>query len=1132
LNDVMMSNIFREYTAVYGYTLSTPAAGSTTLLNSYDGFTADMVGKKIELTGPYNASPWVKGIYSITSFVNPRTVILDRSPTPTAAADRAAGIVEGSSTGIGWKNVIFFGNSPKGASSSGMEVTMMNPRQIGIPAMYGQQGYDGYGYQDVRGCTWSKLDPLVTNNPALYTDPPCKRFKANDWVELTGRIEIRGAPNAPESRVQLWVDGELAIDYDKAKINWASGDGDGLGQFDLTPYHTRKDPTQVHATGILWYDDLIVSTQPIAMTNGTTTGTQPTVSVTAPSAGAIVSGTSVTVSASASSAGGIAGVQFKLDGFNLGSEKTTSPYSLAWDTTQASNGWHTLTAVARESNGNQTSSPAVVVLVSNNADLAQPTVSITAPGPNATVSGSVNITASASDNIGVAGVQFKLDGKNLGAEKTAPPYSIDWDTKLVTNGSHALTAVARDAAGNQTITSAVTVTVNNPVVADTVAPTVSITAPTGNSTVSGTSVALSASASDNIGVAGVQFKLDGANLGAERITPPYSIAWNTVQATNGSHTLTAIARDVAGNQTTSATLTVTVNNSSDTVAPIAVITAPGMDATVTGTSAFISALAWDNIGVTSVQFKLDGLNLGPEKTEPPYSMTWNTTQVPNGAHTLTAVVRDAARYETTSVAIRVTVNNASNQAGKTPTVRYSIPAQGAQQWITTDAAAPMAVGYGRLQPDLGGNSALAGVVIFSHYSGDVLVSQTSVPMSAPIQSGRVYAEISGPINAGVAFVNPNDEDATISFSFVDSAGRDISSGLFFLGAKQQFSGFLTEAPFNLRGNLEGTFTFTSTQYVSVIALRGLINERNEFLMTTLPVVSGNGNTTSTLVPHFAVGGGWTTKLVLMNPTNTTLAGKLEFMDSGAPAAAASPLTVVANGVMMSSGWNYVIPARGITRLTLSSVDGDLKAGSVRLTSADINSTPAGVAIFSFAAGGITVSEAGVPIDKAGSSFRVYAESSGIPGAIGSFQTGVALANTTAYPVVANFELKPLDATGTPLTGSVTIPAGGQIARFLKELIPNTPDTFKGVLAVRTTGSVGAIGLRLTTNARGDYLVTTIPVATETEQTTTEPQIFPHVVAGGGYTTEIIIMSRQSVQAGAGELTFSGKGGSPLSIMPR
>ena len=95
---------------------------------------------------------------------------------------------------------------------------------------------------------------------------------------------------------------------------------------------------------------------------------------------------------------------------------------------------------------------------------------------------------------------------------------------------------------------------------DTTAPTVSLTAPTGGSTVSGTTVTVSANASDNVGVSGVQFLLDGANLGAEDTTSPYSIVWNTTTTTNASHSLIARARDAAGNLTTSTAVSVTVNN--------------------------------------------------------------------------------------------------------------------------------------------------------------------------------------------------------------------------------------------------------------------------------------------------------------------------------------------------------------------------------------------------------------------------------------------------------------------------------------------------------------------------------------------------------------------------------------------
>jgi hypothetical protein len=95
------------------------------------------------------------------------------------------------------------------------------------------------------------------------------------------------------------------------------------------------------------------------------------------------------------------------------------------------------------------------------ADTTRPTVSITTPASGATLTGIVTVSATATDNVGVVGVQFKLDGTNLGAEDTAAPYSVSWNTASVPNGVHTITAVARDAAGNSTTSAAVTVTVSN-----------------------------------------------------------------------------------------------------------------------------------------------------------------------------------------------------------------------------------------------------------------------------------------------------------------------------------------------------------------------------------------------------------------------------------------------------------------------------------------------------------------------------------------------------------------------------------------------------------------------------------------------------------------------------------------------
>jgi hypothetical protein len=189
-------------------------------------------------------------------------------------------------------------------------------------------------------------------------------------------------------------------------------------------------------------------------------------------------------------------------------------------------------------------------------DTTPPAVSVTAPAAGSTVAGTVTVSANASDNVGVAGVQLRLDGAALGTEDAATPYSVAWDTRTVADGTHTLTAVARDAAGNTTTSGSISVTVSN---SDTTRPSVSLTTPAGGATLSGT-VTVSASASDNVGVVGVQLKLDGAALGAEDTAAPYSVSWDTRTATDGTHTLTAVARDGAGNTTTSSPIGVTVTN--------------------------------------------------------------------------------------------------------------------------------------------------------------------------------------------------------------------------------------------------------------------------------------------------------------------------------------------------------------------------------------------------------------------------------------------------------------------------------------------------------------------------------------------------------------------------------------------
>lgn len=188
----------------------------------------------------------------------------------------------------------------------------------------------------------------------------------------------------------------------------------------------------------------------------------------------------------------------------------------------------------------------------NPVDTTAPLAAIAAPLGSSTVSGSVPVSVNVSDNIGVARVDLKVNGTVV-ATDSAAPYSFSWNSAGVANGMAALVAVAYDAAGNAGASSTVSVNVANaativPVI-DTTAPSVVINNPVAG-TVSGT-VAVSVSASDNAGAAGIRTSLsiDGKVV-ANGQGGSLSYSWNSRKAAAGTHTVAATASDAAGNTST------------------------------------------------------------------------------------------------------------------------------------------------------------------------------------------------------------------------------------------------------------------------------------------------------------------------------------------------------------------------------------------------------------------------------------------------------------------------------------------------------------------------------------------------------------------------------------------------------
>ena len=363
-------------------------------------------------------------------------------------------------------------------------------------------------------------------------------------------------------------------------------------------------------------------------------------------------------------------MQFKLDGANLGAEDTTAPYSVTWNSTTATNGAHTLTALARDAADNTTTSAGVSVTVSNAASCPQTPLNVsaaTSPGGFAYYLPGSFGTPADNQNFPTQSILRLFEG----SLELGPAHSLHADIRdlgqgrfshwSATNGTfEAIFFSASDNTDPRTNGRSYAYCVPG-AAPDTTPPTVSITAPASGATVSGTAVTVSATASDN--VRSRRRAVQARRRQPRRRRYHRALLGHLEQHHRDqrrAHAYRGRARCGRQYHHLRGRHRHRQQRAPDTTPPTVSITAPASGATVSGTAVTVSATASDNVGVAGVQFKLDGANLGAEDTTAPYSVTWNSTTATNGAHTLTALARDAANNMTTSAGVSVTVNNAAS----------------------------------------------------------------------------------------------------------------------------------------------------------------------------------------------------------------------------------------------------------------------------------------------------------------------------------------------------------------------------------------------------------------------------------------------------------------------------------------
>lgn len=192
------------------------------------------------------------------------------------------------------------------------------------------------------------------------------------------------------------------------------------------------------------------------------------------------------------------------------------------------------------------------------SDTTAPTSSLSLTPSNLTAAGSINLTATATDNVGVTRVEF-YRGTTLIATDTTAPYShADPFSSSAQNGTYSYTAKAFDAAGNSKISAAVSATVNIAGSGDTTAPTVSAVVSPSNLTAAGT-VKVTATATDNVGVSKVEFYRNGVLFSTDTTSPYEASQSYSSSSENGTYTYTAKAFDAAGNNKLSAGAVLNVN---------------------------------------------------------------------------------------------------------------------------------------------------------------------------------------------------------------------------------------------------------------------------------------------------------------------------------------------------------------------------------------------------------------------------------------------------------------------------------------------------------------------------------------------------------------------------------------------
>jgi hypothetical protein len=435
---------------------------------------------------------------------------------------------------------------------------------------------------------------------------------------------------------------------------------------------------------------------------------------------------------------------------------------------------------------------------------------------------------------------------------------------------------------------------------------------------------------------------------------------------------------------------------------------------------------------------------------------------------------------------------------------------------TTDSDRGTHVGYGALAV----NSPYATAVL-SYEQNGVTITEAGIPASPPTTSSLTFIEYrsgvvavpgnvsSGAvdINTGVAVVNTGSSAANVTYTLRDLNGFTLSVGHGTIPQGNHFAKFINEleevaSDFTFPDDFQnvnqfGTLQIDSDQPVSVLAMRGTTNQRNEFLITTTPVADLVHTGPNALnFPQLVDGNGYTTSLILLNGSSSNENGTLQVRDNNG-----NPLSITPAGGTPATSFTYSIPVGGAFVLQTDGSPANLNVGWVEIQPEFFSSTPVGLGVFRYNPAGILISESGIPAAASSTHVRVYVDLTA------NHDTGLAISNLMG--TASNITINAFQNDGSTPAGSgpasLQLTPYGHTAQFADQFLSGLPAGFTGVLDISSTTPFAALSLRSLVNERGDFLTTIFPVA-DFNRAAPQPGVFPQIANGGGYTTEFVLMN--------------------------